>query len=142
MSSLSNFAGGRVPLWVSGNTYVVNDVARSPGNYQRYVRIVDGAGTTDPISDGTNWRPDGAPPIKSIQRLVMSMSSSSKTATITEVDPAKTTLHYLGASSSESGGNFGFAMPRFTITNSTTITANTGSGSSGVMLSIEIRTTY
>jgi len=41
--------------WVSGTTYAVGDVRWSPANSQSYRRKTDGAGTTDPSSDATNW---------------------------------------------------------------------------------------
>lgn len=49
-------ANANAPLWVSGTTYGLNAVAYSPTNGRTYRRIIAGAGTTDPISDGTNWR--------------------------------------------------------------------------------------
>lgn len=42
-------------LWVSGTTYAIGDNVFSPLNYQTYRRITNGAGTTDPSLDGTNW---------------------------------------------------------------------------------------
>jgi hypothetical protein len=42
-------------LWVSGTTYAIGDVRRSPTNYYPYRRLTAGAGTTDPVSDTTNW---------------------------------------------------------------------------------------
>lgn len=42
-------------LWVSGTTYAINDKRVSPITGQVYRRKTDGAGTTDPSSDSTNW---------------------------------------------------------------------------------------
>ena len=42
--------------WVSGTTYAIGDVRWSPGNGRVYRRITNGAGTTDPYNDPTNWR--------------------------------------------------------------------------------------
>lgn len=42
-------------LWVSGTTYAIGDVRRSPINYLPYRRLTAGAGTTDPSADATNW---------------------------------------------------------------------------------------
>lgn len=42
-------------LWVSGTSYTTGQCTFSPTNYQTYRRITNGAGTTDPISDATNW---------------------------------------------------------------------------------------
>jgi hypothetical protein len=121
------FGGGNVPLWVSGTTYAQNKVLRSPADWQRYVRITNGAGTTDPSADSTNYRPDGARAIKSIQRGVIQIYSpstniTSATATISAVNPAKCELRFLGASGSNSIGAPD-ALAYLTLTNATTITA-------------------
>ncbi len=42
-------------LWVSGTTYAVGDVRKSPANANIYTRRTVGAGTTDPSLDATNW---------------------------------------------------------------------------------------
>ncbi|MBI3157585.1 MAG: hypothetical protein HYZ20_19570 [Burkholderiales bacterium] len=42
-------------LWVSGTTYAIGDVRRSPINGLPYRRLTAGAGTTDPSADPTNW---------------------------------------------------------------------------------------
>lgn len=42
-------------LWVSGTTYAINDKRVSPITGQVYRRKTDGAGTTDPSQDSTNW---------------------------------------------------------------------------------------
>jgi hypothetical protein len=42
-------------LWVSGTTYAIGDVRRSPANQFPYRRLTAGAGTTDPSADATNW---------------------------------------------------------------------------------------
>lgn len=41
--------------WVSGASYVSGDVVYSTINFQTYRRKTNGAGTTDPSSDSTNW---------------------------------------------------------------------------------------
>ena len=41
--------------WVSGTTYAIGNVVWSPTNYLSYRRTTNGAGTTDPSSDTTNW---------------------------------------------------------------------------------------
>lgn len=43
-------------LWVSGTTYAIGDNVFSPINYQTYRRKTNGAGTTDPSLDSTNWQ--------------------------------------------------------------------------------------
>lgn len=54
-SAVAAAAGVSAALWVSGTTYAVNDVRRSPANGRPYRRLTGGAGTTDPASDPTNW---------------------------------------------------------------------------------------
>jgi hypothetical protein len=41
--------------WVSGTTYAIGNVVWSPINSLSYRRITNGAGTTDPSADPTNW---------------------------------------------------------------------------------------
>lgn len=41
--------------WVSGTTYAIGDARYSLINFFPYRRITNGAGTTDPASDPTNW---------------------------------------------------------------------------------------
>lgn len=81
--------GTAMKLWVSGETYAVNDVVVSPISYHQYIRVVEGDGTTDPSSDKTNWRLIGAGGIKSIQKgvLFIAANSSSASVTISSVDP-------------------------------------------------------
>ena len=129
MSNLSQFAAGGDPqYWVSGTTYALGKTVRSPIDHQRYVRVVAGAGTTDPANDATNWRPDGGRAIKSVQRGVSGSASgdSSIAVTISAVNTAKSELRYLG-----SGGVNANGTPIFTtirLTNSTTLTAESTNG--------------
>lgn len=55
-SVLAVQAGLVATLWVSGTSYALGDRVYSPSNWNVYVRKVAGAGTTDPISDTTNWQ--------------------------------------------------------------------------------------
>lgn len=48
-------ASADVVLWVSGTTYAIGNNVFSPINYQTYRRKTNGAGTTDPSLDSTNW---------------------------------------------------------------------------------------
>lgn len=50
-------ASSGVTIWVSGTTYSVGNVRFSPINFQSYRRTTNGAGTTDPSADTTNWAP-------------------------------------------------------------------------------------
>ena len=134
MSNLSQFAAGGDPqYWVSGTTYAIGKTVRSPTDHQRYVRVVAGAGTTDPANDATNWRPDGARAIKSIQRGFVNIGGGaamlSTSATISAVNTAKAELRHLGHSASYTS----VASSRFSLalTNSTTITATRTAGESG-----------
>ncbi|MGQ3051109.1 MAG: hypothetical protein ACT6S0_04935 [Roseateles sp.] len=43
--------------WVSGTTYAVDDARKSPIDHRVYSRLTNGAGTTDPSADPTNWEP-------------------------------------------------------------------------------------
>ena len=42
-------------VWVSGTTYAIGDARYSPIDLQTYRRKTNGAGTTDPSADSTNW---------------------------------------------------------------------------------------
>jgi hypothetical protein len=44
-----------VSLWVSGTTYAIGDCVFSPIDFETYRRKTNGAGTTDPSLDATNW---------------------------------------------------------------------------------------
>ena len=134
MSNLSQFAAGGDPqYWVSGTTYALGKTVRSPTDHQRYVRVVAGAGTTDPANDATNWRPDGGRAIKSVQRgtIVISNGGFSGTATVSAVNPAKAELRFHGGVGYNSGG--ATLIPTITLTNSTTITAYAGGQVAGTL---------
>jgi len=133
MSNLSQFAAGGDPqYWVSGTTYALGKTVRSPTDHQRYVRVVAGAGTTDPANDATNWRPDGGRAIKSIQRGVVTFTTNeiSKTVTVSAVNTAKTELRWLGGMSIENGSVLAIGS-RVTLTNATTITVSFNSAVNG-----------
>ena len=53
-ASASATAAGAT-IWVSGTTYAIGDVRWSPATRYSYRRITNGAGTTDPSADPTNW---------------------------------------------------------------------------------------
>ena len=55
VSAVAAASGVTAALWVSGTTYAIGDVRRSPANGRPYRRLTAGAGTTDPASDATNW---------------------------------------------------------------------------------------
>lgn len=127
---LRALSGVEIKYWVSGATYVRERVARSPANDQIYVRIVTGAGTTDPASDTTNWKAEGRTGIKyrASGVITLSGSASTGTATISTVNTGKVRIFNLGSEGygyADFGpGNSPFAMThRLELTNSTTITA-------------------
>lgn len=114
-----------IAYWVSGTSYAQGKVARSSVDHQLYTRIVAGAGTTDPSSDATNWRPEGMRAIRSIQRgtITVSGTGTSATATISSVNTGKTELRFLGVTSVLEGTYLNEGMVYVALTNSTTITA-------------------
>ena len=63
--------------WVSGTTYTIGNVRWSPGNGRIYRRITNGAGTTDPYNDPTNWSlvPTSVPITRLTSALVTQASS-------------------------------------------------------------------
>lgn len=69
----------------------------------------------------------GSGGIKSIQRGTITATTAGATATISPVNPAKTELRFLGGSGYDSGVSVA-VVPRVVLTNSTTITATTNSG--------------
>lgn len=143
MSVLTQFIGGAARVWASGTPYLIGDVLLSPAdNYQQYVRITNGAGTTDPASDTTNYRPYGARAIKSTQRGITLLSSggTSVGATITSVVTAKTQLRLLGC---RYNGVTNFQdVPYLQLTNSTTLTVFRTGAVGDVYISWELTEYY
>lgn len=129
MSIDTEFFGGQPPKWVSGTTYALDFIVRSPASQHYYVRIVAGAGTTDPSADGTNWALVGSGGIKSIQRGTISFSATSATATVSSVNTSKSKLTLLGLTNNVGAAAFqGNDATNIVLTNATTITASkTGS---------------
>ena len=130
MPTLTELLGvaGSIPYWVNGTNYAQGKTVRSPTDHQLYVRIIAGGGATDPANDPGNWRPDGARPIKSIQRGVSGIASggSSIAVTISAVNTAKSELRYLGSGGANANGTPIFTTIR--LTNSTTLTAESSNG--------------
>ena len=132
MSNLSQFAAGGDPqYWVSGTTYALGKTVRSPTDHQRYVRVVAGAGTTDPANDATNWRPDGGRAIKSIQRGIAQLPFASVTryvdVVIATVNPAKSLLTLLSASNRGDGNSYDGGYPQqISLVNNSTIRVDVG----------------
>ena len=145
MSNLSQFAAGGDPqYWVSGTTYALGKTVRSPTDHQRYVRVVAGAGTTDPASDATNWRPDGGRPIKSVQRGTVTVANGADTGsvTISSVNTAKAELRFLGGTGQDTGtGNY-LISPKISLTNSTTVSVSFASTAHDGQVSWELTEYY
>lgn len=135
----SLFGGGDKSYWVSGTTYAQGKTVRSPTDHQLYVRAVAGAGTTDPASDATNWAPDGARAIKSIQRVTVSIASGASVGntTITAVNPAKSVLSYLGGMGVDSGAGAAW-IPLLSLFNSTTVRATAPGNTGGISMGVQV----
>jgi len=114
-------AGHVPPKWASGTTYALDALVWSPVSRLTYIRIVAGAGTTDPSADGTNWALFG--PTRQRQRvqqvLTITAGQTNGTATIPAVlDTSKVKLTPLGRRSAGAGGE-----NTLVLTNTTTVTA-------------------
>lgn len=126
--SHASLAGGAgVRKWVADTTYGLDAVVWSPINKLTYVRLVAGAGATDPSADDTNWALLGPSRRKGhVQRgtvLIAGGAGISATYTISAVNPAKARLRYGGFTVS-GGTNIGDSTGvRLTLTNATTVTA-------------------
>lgn len=136
MAFLSDF-GGEAPPWTSGKIYAIGQCVRDPMDwYFRYVRITTGAGTTNPINDPGNWRPDGARPIKSIQRGSLTINSGTHPAgsvpiTISAVNTSRAEVRFLGGSGYSDSSLACTQLAYLTLTNSTTLTASVSRGVAG-----------
>lgn len=137
------FGGGKARVWASGATVQQGEVVLSPAdNYQPYVRkAATGSGATDPSADAANYAPIGGRAIKSIQRGAISLNTStSATATVTAVNVNKSDLSLLGVSTlSDANGVTCIAL---TLTNSTTVTAARGLGTSAASVNWQLTEWY
>ena len=96
MLSYSMVYGMAPALWVSGSQYNVGNIVLSQVDWQQYIRITNGAGTTDPSADTTNYRPAAPRVIKLIQRGVATPSGSSElVVTVSAFNPARAVLNLL-----------------------------------------------
>lgn len=59
---------GTSEKWVSGASYTIGQGVWSPVDYLPYRRLTDGAGTTDPSADATNWKPLPPVPMVRVER--------------------------------------------------------------------------
>lgn len=71
-------AAASASVWVSGTSYSIGNVVYSPVDYLGYRRITNGAGTTDPSADATNWAPlvPGLPKISIVSGTSVSAVAS------------------------------------------------------------------
>ena len=103
-----------VTKWVSGTSYTAGDVVWSPITYQTFRRKTDGAGTTDPSADATNWSrltidfALTAQPLISITSSVNEGGTTQGTITNYDADATYTIWAGLGVISNVSGGTFDF----------------------------------
>ena len=96
MLSYSMVYGMTPALWVSGSQYNVGNIVLSQIDWQQYIRITNGAGTTDPSADTTNYRPAAPRVIKLIQRGVATPSGSTElVVTVSAFNPARAVLNLL-----------------------------------------------
>ena len=56
-SAAAAAASLNAPLWVSGTSYIISDVVRSPATTMPYICTAPTSGTTDPSADPSNWSP-------------------------------------------------------------------------------------
>lgn len=132
----SALQGGALPKWVSGTTYSLDTIVWSPISFLTYIRIVAGAGTTDPSADSTNWAMFGPSRRKSLQVVDVTVpgGSVSGTATITAVVPAKCRIMHLGTTSP---GNE--IEGRISVSSSTVVTVTRASaGATALIVRVQV----
>lgn len=79
-------------VWVSGTTYAIGQKVISPSDTLTYIRRTNGAGTTDPSLDSTNWNP-AVPGITRVTSI-----TSSTTLTIATMGIVSTAMTSIGQS--------------------------------------------
>lgn len=139
----STLRGARSQKWVSGTTYALDAIAWSPTSKLEYVRIVAGAGTTDPASDSTNWAVFGPTRMKSVQRGTVSMAGgvTSVVATIVAVVAEKTRIRVLGVQGSTTTDNAEVGL-KVELTSATGITLSRGTSATAIQITIEVNEDY
>lgn len=82
----SAIAAGAV-AWVSGTTYAIGDARYSTIDFQTYRRKTNGAGTTDPAQDTTNW--ERAIKVVGISNIVTATTATTLTSipTLLQITP-------------------------------------------------------
>ena len=135
MLSYSMVYGMTPALWVSGSQYNVGNIVLSQIDWQQYIRITNGAGTTDPSADTTNYRPAAPRVIKLIQRGVATPSGSSElVVTVSAFNPARAVLNLLTYAGNTVEGRDSQNRISLRVINSTSI----GVSSSSVIVSLTI----
>lgn len=133
MLSYSMVYGMAPALWVSGSQYNVGNIVLSQVDWQQYIRITNGAGTTDPSADTTNYRPAAPRVIKLIQRGVATPSGSSElVVTVSAFNPARAVLNLLTFAGNTVDGRDSQNRISLRVINSTSI----GISSSSVIVSL------
>ena len=133
MLSYSMVYGMTPALWVSGSQYNVGNIVLSQIDWQQYIRITNGAGTTDPSADTTNYRPAAPRVIKLIQRGVATPSGSSElVVTVSAFNPARAVLNLLTYAGNSVEGRDSQNRISLRVINSTSI----GISSSSVIVSL------
>ena len=133
MLSYSMVYGMTPALWVSGSQYNVGNIVLSQVDWQQYIRITNGAGTTDPSADTTNYRPAAPRVIKLIQRGVATPSGSSElVVTVSAFNPARAVLNLLTFAGNTVDGRDSQNRISLRVINSTSI----GISSSSVIVSL------
>lgn len=133
MLSYSMVYGMAPALWVSGSQYNVGNIVLSQVDWQQYIRITTGAGTTDPSADTTNYRPAAPRVIKLIQRGVATPSGSSElVVTVSAFNPARAVLNLLTFAGNTVDGRDSQNRISLRVINSTSI----GISSSSVIVSL------
>ena len=133
MLSYSMVYGMTPALWVSGSQYNVGNIVLSQIDWQQYIRITNGAGTTDPSADTTNYRPAAPRVIKLIQRGVATPSGSSElVVTVSAFNPARAVLNLLTYAGNTVEGRGSQNRISLRVINSTSI----GVSSSSVIVSL------
>lgn len=74
-------------VWVSGTSYVIGNVVWSPTDFQTYRRKTNGAGTTDPSADATNWEAVGVTATGTQTLTNKTISGASNTLTVDGTNP-------------------------------------------------------
>lgn len=143
----SAIQGTPTQKWVSGRTYGLDAIVWSPISKLTYVRIVAGAGTTDPSADSTNWEIFGPTRRKQLQYVSVTLAANVGFATATATIPSAVVASKcrLVISWGTQGANAWFGPATLSITAPTTLSVDFGVstlGQSAIQVRIEIDETW